>query len=101
RPGTAPCPLSLHDALPISARAETGRSRSMDLAGLSARKPRKVAWRTWPEAVHSANDTSAISSGLTQCAPRAALAPAASALLSVRSEEHTSELQSRENLVCR
>src|SRR5690606_41817592 len=73
--------LSLHDALPISVIIEGGR-QTLDLfiqAGLwdEARIFRSdIEWKVGlraPEFRHSAN----------------------------RSEEHTSELQSRENLVCR
>src|SRR3712207_9323902 len=72
--------LSLHDALPISARCKSGRSD----AGRSprvrkcARPPRGEICRT-PE-VHSRSGRS------RGC---------------MRSEEHTSELQSRQYLVCR
>src|SRR5436309_5021128 len=68
-------PLSLHDALPISAGREDMRS---PFAGSRAPRPRSSAARA-------------------SCAT-----PARSPTRrSSRSEEHTSELQSRENLVCR
>src|SRR5256886_6235816 len=64
--------LSLHDALPISARARSARS-SLRARPASARAaPRRA-----------------------RCAP--SRAPHAAR----RSEEHTSELQSQSNLVCR
>src|SRR5688572_31237775 len=64
--------LSLHDALPISPPAR----RAVD--GLSGRAPRRAAHRWYT---------------LTP-ASRSAVSPH-------RSEEHTSELQSQSNLVCR
>src|SRR5690606_41944878 len=74
--------LSLHDALPISAAnsrpTPNGASRSTGCARTSASRP--------PSPPPSS--TSAPTSG--SCTPPTA-----------RSEEHTSELQSRENLVCR
>src|SRR5690606_42012863 len=66
--------LSLHDALPICCRAHRGGARSNPCrpAGADA-----------------------------GCTARAARAARQAAVRSCRSEEHTSELQSRENLVCR
>src|SRR5436309_11589786 len=65
-------PLSLHDALPISRRAVVRFARSRCV--LVASPPRRTRTNT----------------------PATAAARA-----TPRSEEHTSELQSRENLVCR
>src|SRR3712207_8098927 len=66
--------LSLHDALPIWSRRRRGRSRAARPAG-------RPGGRASPRAA---------ASGARSPAPRAA-----------RSEEHTSELQSRQYLVCR
>src|SRR5690349_23914623 len=71
--------LSLHDALPISPRSPSTASRSSTRAALATSRSggppsRSSARRSWP--------------------PR----PRCS---TVRSEEHTSELQSRRDLVCR
>src|SRR5690606_41884759 len=77
--------LSLHDALPISHRADR-------IAGGGLRRPlrRPVAdGRRAPGAAAAQRQRLARP-------PGAAGAPGAG-----RSEEHTSELQSRENLVCR
>src|SRR5690606_41246198 len=88
--------LSLHAALPISHRSSDGTSPST---------------RTSP-AWAASTSTAASWSGLVDCSPRAApTAPpdrttgpdwsAPPDRTASRSEEHTSELQSRENLVCR
>src|SRR2546430_8450459 len=63
--------LSLHDALPISRRAASGRSRRRTRSGRSSAGSRPASSRR------------------------------ASARGGPRSEEHTSELQSQSNLVCR
>src|SRR5690606_40733347 len=87
--------LSLHDALPISCTShcpDRYQNRQNPLWHLSMRKahmsrlyqyePSAVALRSWP--------------------PLRKVLPAKTKReLSSRSEEHTSELQSRENLVCR
>src|SRR5690349_22523144 len=65
--------LSLHDALPISTAAA-------------------VAWRPPPPAPPSAG---------RRTPPRTPRTPAARSRWPPRSEEHTSELQSRRDLVCR
>src|SRR3712207_7371658 len=68
--------LSLHDALPISAgRAASSRSRSTSSAG---------RWSGWPD-----------------CSDRDAPSWPGCCSAPTRSEEHTSELQSRQYLVCR
>src|SRR5207302_7645178 len=90
-PTPAISPLSLHDALPIlalaralprprGADADAGRRRARR-AGAARRGPRRRVGARRRHAAVSAR------------APRRGLA--------TRSEEHTSELQSRENLVCR
>src|SRR5690606_42019677 len=90
---TAICTLSLHDALPIFGRkgnclGRHGSLRSSSKSGQS-RRPAEIA-----------------------CSPRASKTPPIKLETKLsgpgspepsagRSEEHTSELQSRENLVCR
>src|SRR5690606_41650084 len=74
--------LSLHDALPISSR-HTGRSRS----GRSRNAPRPSEKPMMDRSRSSGSRTS-------KPTPKRRIS-------SRRSEEHTSELQSRENLVCR
>src|SRR5207244_6551046 len=77
-------PLSLHDALPIwDRRAPVPRVRR-DHRGLDPRLRSRVA-HSDPDAVQSVLEAPA------RGAPRAVL----------RSEEHTSELQSPDHLVCR
>src|SRR5690606_41918592 len=71
-------PLSLHDALPISLQgASRCRMRSLFRRRPKKKRPRPGGLLAMP------------GRWLSQAAPGA------------RSEEHTSELQSRENLVCR
>src|SRR5690606_42135755 len=77
--------LSLHDALPISGRACI-RHRWPDLR----LRPRHPRGRPWPLAAvqHRPRHPDVCAGGVSgDSGPR--------------SEEHTSELQSRENLVCR
>src|SRR5690606_41570814 len=93
--------LSLHDALPISARGHRARAL-MPRAGLSVcgaadarhhHQPallaggRGVRHRTVPHEVLPALAAAGVRGGLAGDG-------------ALRSEEHTSELQSRENLVC-
>src|SRR5690606_41601776 len=81
--------LSLHDALPISA-AGPDRGRR----GFRARRRRHARpWRRRSRFVAPAQPCHR----QTRTAPRVSL----TARVPSRSEEHTSELQSRENLVCR
>src|SRR5207302_7479167 len=77
-------PLSLHDALPISRRA---RRTALGARGRGGQRTRERALRARGG----------------RCRRRAHLERHGDARLApeVRSEEHTSELQSRENLVCR
>src|SRR5205085_9904950 len=85
--------LSLHDALPISHRAgrppvETGR-------GGENRRPGR--WSTTPT-----GSTGRIIRSLTcPVTPRPYSFPETTGSSASRSEEHTSELQSQSNLVCR
>src|SRR5437660_5631304 len=69
---TAISPLSLHDALPISASSAADRACS--------------PYRSW---------------AISTFAPESAMIQAISGPTRWRSEEHTSELQSRGHLVCR
>src|SRR5262249_61799345 len=78
-------PLSLHDALPIS--------WSQIRPGGSARS--RTAWcSTGSRVCASAPTRCSTSTASSPCAP-------SSSNVSARSEEHTSELQSLTNLVCR
>src|SRR5690606_42143231 len=70
---SVPSPLSLHDALPISLIPGIDRSSRI----------RSTSESRSSSPVRSSND------------------PASLIVAELRSEEHTSELQSRENLVCR
>src|SRR5690606_41212245 len=91
------CPLSLHDALPILAAAT---------ASSSARVRRSVAQvsinTTWSSpTTNPALLRNQVPSGWTKANTRSATSTVDGADGVWRSEEHTSELQSRENLVCR
>src|SRR5690606_39624454 len=83
-------PLPLHDALPICGRAGCARARHAARfparprpGSTAARRP--LIARSWPR-----QKRTRVRGGSTGVRPGSA-----------RSEEHTSELQSRENLVCR
>src|SRR5690349_25176961 len=67
--------LSLHDALPISARSRSSFASEAGSVTCSSRPPALLAARRSFSACHSERSS--------------------------RSEEHTSELQSRRDLVCR
>src|SRR5690606_41487297 len=87
-PATETYTLSLHDALPISAGAEpaggAGDVGSRRLLGAALSSPAQGAGAALSEACLAGGwRDGAAAEGWT------------------RSEEHTSELQSRENLVCR
>src|SRR5690606_40357822 len=89
---TANYTLSLHDALPISIRAPaTAPYNGLEKDGRSIPATRCNAESMSPAA------TSSPRSGLA----RSVQSPDGNDYSSPRSEEHTSELQSRENLVCR
>src|SRR5690606_40610143 len=75
-------PLSLHDALPIS-------------AGTYPTTP-EASTSSVPEAGGVTTSTSSTAAGEIPSVP-----PTGVPAVVARSEEHTSELQSRENLVCR
>src|SRR5206468_5994127 len=93
-------PLSLHDALPIfrvGDIAEWGVEPDVELLSFVARK------RHVDTPVQIARN-GAVAKTLFQPASRLlndVVPPFASVALHIRSEEHTSELQSRSDLVCR
>src|SRR5690606_42136053 len=81
--------LSLHDALPISPTASdsgavVATSRAPD-SSVTASEPCTARVRRAPPELRTSTASSTVVPGST----------------AYRSEEHTSELQSRENLVCR
>src|SRR5690606_41604075 len=80
------CALALHDALPIS------RAFSPSSPGKAASRARYACTRS--TCTRSARRSTAVFRRSPRASRRGASSP-------VRSEEHTSELQSRENLVCR
>src|SRR5690606_39464463 len=86
-PTPAPCTLALHDALPILPSSKLPR-----ICRVMA--PYIIAWASLPMAI--------LPSGInTNAEGKIAMGKLAQAMMYGRSEEHTSELQSRENLVCR
>src|SRR5690606_41230565 len=87
---TATSTLSLHDALPISL------SRCVMLARSEFTRLSETLINACPSERISPDSPNA--DGLMTHSPPA---PRNVILIGVRSEEHTSELQSRENLVCR
>src|SRR5690606_41527270 len=86
-------PLSLHDALPIfsSSQGVTSSTTAGLCLNLTKNHQRRKAGLTRPAPCRHRPATLARS---RTCWPRKPKTPP-------RSEEHTSELQSRENLVCR
>src|SRR2546430_9920742 len=80
--------LSLHDALPISADVQRDHNGAHSMAAEVDGHPLRHIGRPEQDAVARAHAAS------LQLARDAAAQP-------VRSEEHTSELQSQSNLVCR
>src|SRR5690606_42017268 len=85
--------LSLHDALPILRSQAVSRWTMPALLTAPSSLPK---WAT----VCSTADVTDSASVTSHCRPMALL-PISEAARWARSEEHTSELQSRENLVCR
>src|SRR5207302_3266422 len=65
------------------------RGRGLLVAGIAAALAAPAGWAVWRNA------------GPSNVAPQAPPSPVAPENLGTRSEEHTSELQSRENIVCR
>src|SRR5690606_41723283 len=97
-PDTAP--LSLHDALPISpadAPLSYLHGAGNIVPGLEKALEGKSAGDKLQADVPPEEGYGPRHDGLVQVVPRAAF----QGVDKVRSEEHTSELQSRENLVCR
>src|SRR5690606_40597987 len=92
-------PLSLHDALPILNPAPT--TAAPRLAPRRCCAPASAAW--WPPCP---TQTPRFQAAASPCSKRPASRGRSACWKrrranSTRSEEHTSELQSRENLVCR
>src|SRR5207249_11469550 len=95
-----PYTLSLHDALPIySGRARPGGSRPRAPAPFHPPDERSVTHLELEDARRAGRRTWGVGSS-TRAAARELLAVTRCANR-VRSEEHTSELQSRFDLVCR
>src|SRR5205085_11811142 len=93
-PPPAPPPLSLHDALPISQhRARLRREGGRRTAGRRAHRPEEGVERRQ----RSVDDCGRVRGGR----PEDRRPETARSGVGVRSEEHTSELQSQSNLVCR
>src|SRR5690606_40864349 len=100
-PNTATYTLSLHDALPILSlkRRRTAIEAEMAKAAQSKDAPLDVAGlRKWAEE-KLRNFGHAIKHGGTMHEMRQVVHSLVDCI-EIRSEEHTSELQSRENLVC-
>src|SRR5690606_41415446 len=94
-----PPTLSLHDALPILARGiSTSRARRIGLPPSRDSAPAKASMRASSASASFSSQRARSSLGNADQCGNAALAAVTAAS---RSEEHTSELQSRENLVCR
>src|SRR5690606_40259703 len=98
---SAPSPLSLHDALPICIRVARRTTPSVFGGGTAWRVEQS---RIGPTHRREARDLLSVQRGLARgrSVYTGVPARAGSAAMSadIRSEEHTSELQSRENLVC-
>src|SRR5690606_41963128 len=91
---------ALHDALPVCSWP------TMDTKSCFTRSASASAERSWRSTIMPARCGSASTNGPAEIAIRRPLASASSGAtgpseVDCRSEEHTSELQSRENLVCR
>src|SRR5690606_39589132 len=95
------CPLSLHDALPISRKKREdgdGLTPHSRLFGLGSRFGLSEIWKGVTEAARGLERSPVPLAKLVD--PAAATRGRAGCRCVPRSEEHTSELQSRENLVC-
>src|SRR5206468_10824672 len=91
--------LSLHDALPIS--LANRRGARTDLAHSSENlETRNAKTKSQPRQIHRTRQALERRERLV-ARHRAAIARGATGPLNRRSEEHTSELQSRSDLVCR
>src|SRR5207302_6717667 len=91
-----PHPLSLHDALPISPWPD-GSPRTLAGGTSDGSRAAVVPVRRRPRTCVRTRRTGAPRALSTQCHYSGSPVPPGGC----RSEEHTSELQSRENLVCR
>src|SRR5690606_42060409 len=93
--------ISLHDALPISQRPVYLRLQEDDHLLYTGTTPEEegVIITERPLVVHN-DQVWRLSAWQSNSWRNAFLDPLPELLLLVRSEEHTSELQSRENLVC-
>src|SRR5690606_39994298 len=99
-PTTWRSPLPLHDALPISVRKGSGPRRGLLAAGEAGDAGDVGGGLAQPAIRLEGVASEAVVAILLEIdAQRGAARPGAGQ--AVRSEEHTSELQSRENLVCR
>src|SRR5207253_3652527 len=90
--------LSLHDALPISPASATANTCST-FVGLSSTAAAARPLRTASNAARGSGVYA--SDGVAVPAPRMYCTTRVSIRATSRSEEHTSELQSRGHLVCR
>src|SRR5690606_39385555 len=91
-------PLSLHDALPISIAKSQGRAfNAIHFGGVGEFKQFNFSTETFSDRV----DVILNNETTTYEGFQGVMEFMECALASSRSEEHTSELQSRENLVCR
>src|SRR5690606_42002255 len=84
--------LSLHDALPIS---------SMGTQALTVRSASNMRWRSTQRSRTTGNLLMGSRVMVLSSVSATSVSISAEQLCRTRSEEHTSELQSRENLVCR
>src|SRR5207249_10448021 len=99
-PTPATYTLSLHDALPISRAYREGRARPGDRRRdrRGVRLLHEIAARPGGRGCGARRDPRALGEALR---PRAVALVASMVAAHSRSEEHTSELQSRFDLVCR
>src|SRR5690606_42111804 len=100
RSNTAIYPLSLHDALPICFIIHRIRNNSrLSVQNIIYEPSRSVNRRKISVFVQIIRICSILLSQIIQTVIRRPIY--VEIITSIRSEEHTSELQSRENLVCR
>src|SRR5690606_40289191 len=92
--------ISLHDALPISSRSGHRDTPRFEEETLQP-NPRDKMQFTGRSRLPSTPAGVPFRAKLSQSASSYASQPSRSRPVQPRSEEHTSELQSRENLVCR
>src|SRR5690606_41222376 len=101
-PPPPPClyTLSLHDALPISYSATPPACPNCRFASSPSTSSSTAPSPTTRPTRSSPPTSSTCSAPSSSTAPTSA-SPSTATPTGARSEEHTSELQSRENLVCR